>query len=88
MQRYEIVNGTTEVQKTKKRTAVDQEGDKAREGTSQKSNSNYSSTTYTLVFCRNVPCTVEKGVPCFWAIAMKNDEVLAQKVGNLTNHFF
>nr|XP_011467105.1 PREDICTED: nucleosome assembly protein 1;4-like [Fragaria vesca subsp. vesca] len=44
--RYEIVNGTTG-------TAVDQEGDKARE---------------------------EKGVPCFWAIAMKNDEVLAQKI--------
>lgn len=46
MQRYEIIDGTTEVQVTKNETAVDQEGDKAREGTSQKSNSNYSCTTF------------------------------------------
>lgn len=46
LQRYEIINGTTEVQVTKNETAVAQEGDKAREGTSQRSNSNYSCTAF------------------------------------------
>lgn len=41
-----------------------------------------------LVCCQNITCTVEKGVPYFWLAAMKNDEVLAHKVGNLTKPFF
>lgn len=89
MQRYEIVNGVVEVEGVTNEAPMDQEEDKATEGTFQVQHSKLYFLGFKFIVLDSL-CILntEKGVPNFWLTAMKTNEVLAEEVRDLNKPFF
>lgn len=87
LQRFEIVNGVVEVDGATNEAAMDQEEDKAAEGTCEC----YLEMLFFLgahLYWYFNTFDAEKGVPDFWLNAMKNNEVLAEEVCHLSVIFW
>lgn len=79
IQRYEIVNGVVEVEGAPEEVKTEQGEDKAAEGVcywllALKFVKSYISNVMKTCF------PAEKGVPDFWLIALKNNEITAEEV--------
>lgn len=80
-QRYEIVNGITEVELASEDTKVEEGEEKTPEGKLRNTMSSLCFSKHVRKYHDNFTCFFsEKGVPSFWLTALKNNDVTSEEV--------